>query len=85
MLDVEKRLAILSDPIPLDVNNKMNSKPTENYLINSIIGTWWIDVSPSNGNLVVSGGYDGSVKIFDRREAAVVATFDDVHSGEYLD
>ena len=44
-------------------------------------GTRWIDVCQSNGNLLASGGGDMTVKIFDKREAKIVQTFDGIHKG----
>lgn len=43
--------------------------------------TLWIDVCPSNGNLVASVGQDKKAKIFDKRESRVVQTFDGIHTG----
>ena len=44
-------------------------------------GTRWIDVCQSNGNLLASGGGNMAVKIFDKREAKIVQTFDGIHKG----
>ena len=41
--------------------------------------TLCIDVCPSDGNLLSSAGDDWNIKIFDRRQSAVVKTFDDFH------
>ncbi len=47
-----------------------------------IIGTWWIDVCPSDSNLLAAGGKDISVKVYDRRESKIVKTFgNELHSG----
>jgi WD40 repeat protein len=46
--------------------------------------TYWIDVSQSNGNLLVSGGDDTIIKIFDKRESKIVKTFEGVHSRKEL-
>ena len=43
--------------------------------------TLWIDVCQNDGNLLVSGGYNANIKIFDKRESKIIKTFDDVHSG----
>ena len=36
---------------------------------------FWIDVCPTDANLLAVGGPDGSIKIFDRRESNIVKTF----------
>ena len=41
--------------------------------------TYWIDVCQNDGNLLVSGGTDTSIKVFDKRESKIIKTFD-VHS-----
>ena len=46
--------------------------------------TTWIDVCQSNGNLLVSGGYDKQMKIFYKRESKIVQTFDSIHTGSIL-
>ncbi len=46
--------------------------------------TFWIDVCQSNGNLLASGGQDGIIKIFDKRESKIVKTFEGVHSSKEL-
>ena len=43
--------------------------------------TYWIQPCPSNGNLLVTGGTDQNIKIFDRREAKVVRIFYGIHTG----
>ncbi len=51
--------------------------------MNFIIGTtFWIDVCQSYPNLLASGGEDGIIKIFDKRESKVVKAFEGVHSGK---
>jgi WD40 repeat protein len=53
--------------------------------MNLIIGrALWIDVCQSNGNLLVSGGWDKIIKIFDKRESKIVKTFEGVHSSKEL-
>ena len=44
--------------------------------------TLWIDVCQNDGNLLVSGGGDKDIKIFDKRESKIIKTFDNVHSGK---
>ncbi len=44
--------------------------------------TYCIDVCQSDGNLLVLGGTDKNVKIFDKRQSDIVKTFEDVHSGK---
>ncbi len=44
--------------------------------------TYWIDVSQINANLLVSGGSDKAIKIFDKRESKIVKTFEGIHSGK---
>ena len=46
--------------------------------------TFWIDVCQSNGNLLASGGDDYQVKIFDKREANIVQTFESVPNRNIL-
>lgn len=43
--------------------------------------TIWIDICPSNGNMLATGGMDKDIKIFDQREAKIVKTFQGIHSG----
>ena len=47
--------------------------------------TLWIDVCPSNGNLLASAGYDKNVKIFDKRGSQIVRTFNRIHTGIHFD
>ena len=42
--------------------------------------TYWVDVCQSDGNMLASGGTDGQVKIFDKRESKIVQTFDGIHT-----
>ena len=42
----------------------------------------WIDVCQGDGNLLVAGGGDLSIKVIDRRESRIVKTFSKCHSGE---
>ena len=46
--------------------------------------TYWIDVCHSNGNLLVSGGQDKDVKVFDKRESRIVQTIGDIHARNNL-
>ncbi len=46
--------------------------------------TLWIDVCQSNGNLLASGGTDGTIKIFDKRGSKIIKSFEGVHSGKEL-
>ena len=41
--------------------------------------TYWIDVCPTDSNLLASGGDDVDIKIFDKRESKIVKTIDDIH------
>ena len=41
-----------------------------------------IDVSPVDGNLVASGGFDHIIKVYDRRDSKIVRNFDTVNTGE---
>ena len=52
------------------------------HLLLNIVYTYGIDVCPINGNLVAAGGDDKSLKIFDKREAKIVKTYDDLHSSK---
>ncbi len=48
--------------------------------MNLVVGmTYWIDVCQSNRNLLASGGYDGIINIFDKRESKIVKTFEGIH------
>ena len=50
--------------------------------------TFWIDVCPSDGNLVAAGGLGGideTISIFDRRELGTAQTFDEIHTRNILD
>lgn len=44
----------------------------------------WIDVCPNNGNLLVSGGGDLIVRIFDKRKSGVAQNFESIHSRKIL-
>lgn len=46
--------------------------------------TYWIDVGQSNENLLVAGGTDFNVKIFDKRQSKVLRAYDDIHSSTEL-
>ena len=54
------------------------------YILNDFLfivyTTYWIDVCPTDSNLLVSGGTDKNIKIYDRRESKIVKTIDDIHS-----
>ena len=39
----------------------------------------WIDVNPINSDLLASGGDDGQIRIYDKRNSQIVRTFGDVH------
>ena len=43
--------------------------------------TLWIDVCPSNQNLLATAGSDKKIKIYDRREAKIVKIIDPTHPG----
>ena len=42
----------------------------------------WIDVCPTDANLLAYGGKDQNIKIYDRRVSNVVKTFDGIHLGK---
>lgn len=44
--------------------------------------TYWIDVCPTDGNLVAAVGGDCEVKIYDRRASKIVNTFTSVHKSK---
>ena len=46
--------------------------------------TNWIDICPSDGNLLATGGFEMNVKIFDKRESKIVKSFDGIHSSKIL-
>ena len=46
-----------------------------------IESTYWIDVCPSNSNLLATVGTDCNVEIFGRRESTIVRTIDSIHYG----
>ena len=56
------------------------------YILNKLlfIGnyTFWIDVCPTDSNLLASGGEGMNIKIYDRLESRIVKTIDDIHSGK---
>ena len=45
--------------------------------------TLWIDVCQSDGNMLASGGTDGILKIFDKRESKIVQTYS-IHTSNIL-
>ena len=45
--------------------------------------TFWIDVCPTDANLLASAGLDRSIKIIDRRESKIVKTIDEIHSSKF--
>ena len=45
----------------------------------------WIDVCQSDGNILVSGGTERQVKIFDKRKSKIAQTFDNIHTGNIFD
>ena len=47
-------------------------------------GTFWIDVCPTNANLLALAGRDSCIKIIDRRESKIVKTFDSIHSSKIV-
>ena len=48
----------------------------------SIVQTHWIDVCPTDTNLLASGGQDKQIKIYDRRTSKIVKKFDGMYTGE---
>ena len=44
--------------------------------------SYWIDVCPTDGNLLVEGGQDSDVKVIDKREAKIVKSYD-IHDGRF--
>lgn len=44
--------------------------------------TRWIDVCPTNGNLIATGGSDKQVKIYDHREINVIKKIEGIHTGK---
>ena len=81
ILDVEKNVQELKAPIKLDsgITIIVNILPTQSYIY-LLDSTIWIDVCPTNNNLLAAAGYDRKVKIFDRREAKIVKIIDPKHS-----
>ena len=56
----------------------------DSHLLFLLDDAYWIDVCPSNGNLLVSGGGYNILKIFDKRQSNVVKTLNNIHSGKLL-
>ena len=53
------------------------------WKLNEFIGkTNWVDVCQSDSNLLVSGGSDKSIKIYDHRIEKISKTFDNIHAGK---
>ena len=46
--------------------------------------THWIDVSPSNGNLLALETYYENIEIYDRRESKFVKTFSKVYPSKNI-
>lgn len=44
--------------------------------------TYWIDVCPTDGNLVATCDSDKNIKIYDARESKLIDTLDRIHLGE---
>lgn len=70
ILDTEKKTFVWKTPI--QVGSELGTQAK----------TCWIDTCPTNGNLLTMGGEEKKVKIFDRREAKIIKTFNKVHSGK---
>ena len=45
---------------------------------------FWIDVCPTNANLVATSSADKIIKIFDKRSSEIVKTFQNIHSGKCI-
>ena len=56
------------------------------YPIKHLLIGWiyWIDVCPTDANLLAFGGDDFKIKINDRRDFKVVKIFNNIHSGKII-
>lgn len=97
MLDVNQNTLELKSPIKLQEEGKFESFDISIFPMISFfhfelityyqlpIGwTNWIDVCPSNNNLLATAGSDLNVKIYDRRESKIVKTIDANHTGTII-
>ena len=46
------------------------------------MSTCWIDVYPTDANLLAASGNDDNIKIYDRRVSKIVKTFKSIHSSK---
>ena len=94
ILDVEKFKLTLNTPIQLEKSSNYRNTSLRAssffYLIKFDINlhysyqgdrTCWIDLCPSNENLLASAGYDKNIKIYDRLVEKIVKTYDKIHTG----
>ena len=83
ILDVEKRGLTLNVPIQTERRGKRVLyifisffNPFKGYY------TYWIDVCPNDGNLLVAVGEDKNIKVYDKRVSEIVQTFESLHSSK---
>lgn len=91
ILDVEKKTLTFKDAIPIEQKEgvyagiicaafywflRLSNKP----FVGLGHSSFWIDVCPTDGNLLASGGEDKNIKIFDRCESSIVKISTELHS-----
>lgn len=78
--DAELNVRELISPIKIDESNAIILASFTKYKYIPIEYACWIDICPTNSNLLAAAGTDRNIKIFDRREAKIVKIIDPNHS-----